>query len=45
MCCEKCCNGQRDSMGRLTLEGASPSCVEKAIGVINQQLRTEFNLH
>lgn len=45
MCCEKYRNSQGGSMGRLTLERASPLCVEKVIGVINQQLRTEFNLH
>lgn len=45
MCCEKCCNGQRDTMGSVTMEGTFPSCVEKVIGVTNQQLRTEFNLH
>lgn len=43
--CEKCSNGQRDSVGRFTMEGAFPLCFEKGAGAIHQQLRTEFNLH
>lgn len=43
--CEKCSNGQRDSMGRFTVGEAFPSHFEKATGFINQQLRTKFSLH
>jgi len=42
---EKCSNSQRDSMGRFTMEKTFPSHFEKVKGAIDQQFRTEFNLH